>query len=153
MNLDCLIKDCLDAYTPTLAPLSIPTFINIPSPIQSAHNQNDQFADLPFIFQKQNLFKSMASPMTPISPEDSFGGNQKHQFLCNICSKSYSGNRQLMRHQQIHIEPHKYRCSVEGCFKTDYRVDAMGAHIKAHEKRVKRKHDFIRNLNELQNNQ
>jgi hypothetical protein len=148
MNLDCLIKDCLDAYSVVSddynSAFTIPTSINIPSPIQSAQSQNDQFADLPFILQEQNLF-SFESMVSPISPEESLGVNQTHQkrrFFCNICSKSYSGNRQLMRHQQSHIEPDKYCCSVEGCFKTDHRIDAMGAHIKAHEKREKRKNAF-----------
>jgi hypothetical protein len=147
MNLDLLIKDCLDAYSDVSddydTTLIIPSSINIPSPIQSAQSQNDQFAELPFIFQ-EHLF-SFESMVSPISPEESLGVNQnqqKRRFFCNICSKSYSGNRQLMRHQQSHIEPDKYRCSVEGCFKTDHRIDAMGAHIKAHEKRENRKNDL-----------
>jgi uncharacterized Zn-finger protein len=138
MNLDCLIKDCLDAYTPTLA---FPSSINIPSPIQSAHSQTGRFEDIPFLFREQNLF-SFESMASPISPEESLGVNRKRRFFCNTCSKSYSGNRQLVRHQQSHIEPDKYSCSVEGCLKTDHRIDAMGAHIKAHEKREKRKNAF-----------
>jgi hypothetical protein len=79
---------------------------------------------------------------------------QDARHCCPIpdCFKTYLGIRQLQRHLLKHTKPDKYSCTVEGCKKTAYRIDAMSSHIRVHEKRVReelewnRSHGFIRNV-------
>jgi hypothetical protein len=67
---------------------------------------------------------------------------QDKRFVCEECSKSYQGSRQLQRHMLKHRNPNKYKCTVPGCDKTTYRMDAIRSHIKVHERRLSAQKEF-----------
>jgi uncharacterized Zn-finger protein len=104
------------------------------SPIQST--QWDKFADIPFIFPKQNLFFDSMGLISPVSPLEESAAASKSRIKCSQCGNSYLGSRQLTRHMKKHNEPNKYSCTVAGCKQKTYRVDGMRSHIRAHEQRV-----------------
>jgi hypothetical protein len=140
IDLEALIRDCLEAYTEETLEFEIPW------PDRSATDQCEEISEIPLIFPEQILSFNPTEgteEASPISTEESKEGplvpnkTAKTPFTCTVCSKPYSGNRQLQRHMKKHSSPDKFSCTIEGCLKTMHRTDAMRSHIKAHENRLK----------------
>jgi uncharacterized Zn-finger protein len=134
LNLDFLIRDCLEAYTEETLDFEIP------SHARSATDQRDETADTSFGFPElEHIFNfTSTEEVSPITPEEASEGplGTETPFTCNVCGKPYRGNRQLKRHMKKHSSADKFSCTIEGCEKTSYRTDAMRSHIKAHERRL-----------------
>jgi hypothetical protein len=132
INLDFLIRDCLKAYTEETLEFEIP------STAQLAKGQYEELPG-PFIFPEQILSFNSIEELSPLSPAEASDGflALKDRFTCRVCSKPYSGNRELNRHMKKHSSPDKFSCTVDGCLHTSHRIDAMRCHIKKHEKRLK----------------
>jgi hypothetical protein len=126
MDLNHLIKDCLDTYEYD----SIPT-VNSDSNVQMSF----------LVTELGEIAKPTGEEVSPVSPEDDDG-----QYNCKECDKVYPGHRQLSRHMQVHNDPDKYSCTVEGCEKTGHRLDAIRSHIRAHKRRIKKNEDFYEGL-------
>jgi hypothetical protein len=128
--LDFLIQDCLKAYADDYVPSST----NIPSPVTASSVQPTQ-SDFPQGLEKNIFGTDSIEMVSPVSPVDA--QREAHsQYVCEECNKSYPGKRQLKRHRHKHKTPDKYMCTIDGCEKTSYRMDAMRSHVKAHEKRI-----------------
>jgi uncharacterized Zn-finger protein len=105
----------------------------MPSPLTASSVQPNQSEYTQS--QEQTLSNADSIEMiSPVSPDDLRGAHSQH--VCEECNKSYPGKNQLTRHRMKHSTPDKYMCTIDGCEKTSYRMDAMRTHVTAHEKRI-----------------
>jgi hypothetical protein len=69
--------------------------------------------------------QSPTPPPRTLTPESVGSSNREKlknigpagEFDCKLCPKTFKGVRQLQRHMQLHTNPDKYKCTVEGCKK------------------------------------